>query len=57
MNNDVSDLASTKPREAKWEAKRLYQACGAYLRPYKEQFNRQIKSGRAESTKLVGWLQ
>jgi hypothetical protein len=33
MNRDVSYLASTKPREHKKVAKRLYQARGAYLRP------------------------
>jgi hypothetical protein len=55
MNRDVSDLASMKPKEAKWETKQLYQARGAYLRPYRERFSRQTRSERAES-KPVSWL-
>jgi hypothetical protein len=57
MNRDVFDLASTKLRETKREAKRLYQALGAYLRPYRERFILQTRSGRVELTKPVDWLQ
>jgi hypothetical protein len=50
----VSDLASTMPMEANYEVKRLYHARGACLRPYRERFSRQTRSGRATSTKPVG---
>jgi hypothetical protein len=36
MNRDMSDLALLKPMETKWEVNRLYQACNACMRPYKE---------------------
>jgi hypothetical protein len=32
MNMDIFDLPSMKSMDAKYEAKRLYHACSAYLR-------------------------
>ena len=34
MNNEVSDYASTKPRDNKYVAKRMYHVQEACLRPY-----------------------
>jgi hypothetical protein len=57
MNMDMSDLASTKLREAKEEVKRVYQPHVAYLRPYREWFSWHTRTRRAKVMKLVGWLQ
>jgi hypothetical protein len=57
MNKEVSDLASTNPREVMYVANRLCQPRGAYFSPYRDLLRRQTQSGCVGSTNLVGWLQ
>lgn len=57
VNTDMPDLSSMKPRETKWETKRLYLGHNACLRSYKNKVSLHTISGRVESPNLAGWLQ
>jgi hypothetical protein len=45
MNNEVSALASTNPKENRYMVNRLYQAQDACFNPYKDLCRQHTKSG------------
>jgi hypothetical protein len=57
MNKEVSDLASTNPKEVMNVANRLYQAEGTCFNPCKCLLRRQTRFDFVGSTNQVGWLQ
>jgi hypothetical protein len=56
INKEVSDLASTKPKEVMYVVNQLYQAQDACFSPYRDLLRRQTRSSYVGSTNLVGWL-
>jgi hypothetical protein len=53
-NKEVSDLASTNPKEVMYVVNQLYQARSACFSPYRDLLRRHTRSGCVGSTNPVG---